>query len=131
MNILYVSLPPWRDCFVLDPEDPHCATALHAYARSCEAENPGLAAELRSFVLRRALQPPGTALCDIVGTDGRRMLSLRALNALTNIGIDTLGQLAAVTYPQLRRTNNIGLVSIREIEALRLALNLGAIPEAP
>ena len=37
-------------CFVLMFDDPHAQRALHAYADSCEAENPKLAADLRMWV---------------------------------------------------------------------------------
>lgn len=40
--------------FVLDPQhDPHAIPALLAYAASCEADYPGLAAALRALTEKR------------------------------------------------------------------------------
>lgn len=54
--------------------DPHAAVAVRAYADSCEAEYPVLAAELRAAVRDKPeceCHEPACAFCDIHGDTGR------------------------------------------------------------
>lgn len=56
-------------------------------------------------------------------------LSIRAANCLKNIGVRTVGQLAATTEAELLRTQNFGRKSLKEIKEILnvLGVELGSV----
>lgn len=73
------TVPPLKldePCFVLRyGTDPHAAVALAAYAKSCEAEYPQLAADLREQLRDQPeceCDEPACQWCEIHGDTGNR-----------------------------------------------------------